>query len=216
MLIGARTGAWSGGKPYDSEVEWIATSSYGPFIDTGIRSKANRDEFEIKVVCKYDKESFVKQRGIMGLDNGRWVGIARGPIYDSSINVKYNLSTVVTLRTTLDKRGNYAMYHNEVLHKSGVTTSTYEGDCFLFRINMSTGNDNDYGIGDTTIYEAFIKSNETTIELIPVRFTNEQGVSEGAMYDKVSGKLFRNAGTGAFVIGPDKVGTEVAGGGISA
>ena len=39
---------------------------------------------------------------------------------------------------------------------------------------------------------------------IPVRFTNEDGVSEGAMYDKVSGQLFGNSGTGAFVIGPDK------------
>ena len=41
-------------------------------------------------------------------------------------------------------------------------------------------------------------------DFIPVRFTNEQGVSEGAMYDRVSGQLFRNAGTGAFTIGPDK------------
>ena len=41
-------------------------------------------------------------------------------------------------------------------------------------------------------------------DFIPVRFTNEKGVTEGAMYDKVSGTLFRNAGTGAFVIGPDK------------
>ena len=41
-------------------------------------------------------------------------------------------------------------------------------------------------------------------DMIPVRFTNEQGVSEGAMYDRVSGQLFRNAGTGAFTIGPDK------------
>lgn len=40
--------------------------------------------------------------------------------------------------------------------------------------------------------------------MIAVRFTNEQGVSEGAMYDRVSGQLFRNAGTGAFTIGPDK------------
>ena len=41
-------------------------------------------------------------------------------------------------------------------------------------------------------------------DFIPVRFTNENGVSEGAMYDKVSDQLYRNAGTGAFVIGPDK------------
>lgn len=37
-----------------------------------------------------------------------------------------------------------------------------------------------------------------------IRFTNENGVSEGAMYDRVSGQLFRNAGQGSFVIGPDK------------
>lgn len=42
------------------------------------------------------------------------------------------------------------------------------------------------------------------IDFVPVRFTNELGVSEGAMYDRVSGQLFRNAGTGAFTIGPDK------------
>lgn len=42
------------------------------------------------------------------------------------------------------------------------------------------------------------------VDMIPVRFTNENGISEGAMYDRVSGQLFRNAGTGAFVIGPDK------------
>lgn len=41
-------------------------------------------------------------------------------------------------------------------------------------------------------------------DFIPVRFTNSLGVSEGAMYDRVSGQLFRNAGTGAFAIGPDK------------
>ena len=42
------------------------------------------------------------------------------------------------------------------------------------------------------------------VDFISVRFTNELGQSEGAMYDKVSGQLFRNQGTGAFTIGPDK------------
>ena len=47
-------------------------------------------------------------------------------------------------------------------------------------------------------------NNSALIDLIPVRFTNELGQSEGAMYDRVSGQLFRNAGTGDFIIGPDK------------
>ena len=40
-------------------------------------------------------------------------------------------------------------------------------------------------------------------DMIPVRFTNEAGQPEGAMYDRVSGELFRNQGTEAFIIGPD-------------
>ena len=50
----------------------------------------------------------------------------------------------------------------------------------------------------------FSADNAILGSFIPVRFTNEDGVSEGAMYDKVSGQLYRNQGTGAFVIGPDK------------
>ncbi len=43
----------------------------------------------------------------------------------------------------------------------------------------------------------------TVRDFVIVRFTNELGVSEGAMFDKVTKKLFRNSGTGSFVIGPD-------------
>ena len=55
------------------------------------------------------------------------------------------------------------------------------------------------------IYSVSFSTYGTNIgDFIPVRFTNELGETEGAMYDRVSGQLFRNAGTGAFVIGPDK------------
>lgn len=48
------------------------------------------------------------------------------------------------------------------------------------------------------------KNGVVVCNLIAVRFTNENGVSEGAMYDKVTKQLFRNQGTGSFIIGPDK------------
>ena len=41
------------------------------------------------------------------------------------------------------------------------------------------------------------------VRMKAVRFTNEFGQQEGAMYDFVSGELFRNSGTGSFIIGPD-------------
>lgn len=54
--------------------------------------------------------------------------------------------------------------------------------------------------GGITIY----KDDVAVLDFVPVRFTNELGQSEGAMYDRVSEQLFRNQGTGAFVLGPDK------------
>ena len=44
-----------------------------------------------------------------------------------------------------------------------------------------------------------IKNGLTVRDFIPVRVGDV-----GYMYDRVSGDLFGNAGTGAFIIGPDK------------
>ena len=67
------------------------------------------------------------------------------------------------------------------------------------------------------IYWCTIETRDGVVrDFIPVRFTNEQGVSEGAMFDRANPTvgvnpdgsvrddgLYRNRGTGAFVIGPD-------------
>jgi hypothetical protein len=80
------------------------------------------------------------------------------------------------------------------------STFTYTGDyvedtvpCYLFAR---------YGLTKSLmarIYSAQIGD----LDLIPVRFTNSHGEDEGAMYDIVTGKLFRNQGSGAFLIGLD-------------
>ena len=85
--------------------------------------------------------------------------------------------------------------------KSGFS-GTVTKSLWLFGLNTNTTNPNSFHceIGETKIW-----MDDTLVrDLQPVRFTNEQGVSEGAMYDRVSGELFRNQGTGTFVIGPDK------------
>ena len=70
---------------------------------------------------------------------------------------------------------------------------------------FATRNGKSTALQGTRIYNAFARiGNNMRMNLQPVRFTNEQNVSEGAMYDRVTKQLFRNKGTGAFVIGPDK------------
>ena len=44
---------------------------------------------------------------------------------------------------------------------------------------------------------------ELVEDLVPIRFLNENGEQEGAMYNRVTGELYRNQGSDAFVIGPD-------------
>ena len=60
------------------------------------------------------------------------------------------------------------------------------------------------GLSYCRIYAAKLYDNQVFVrDFIPVRFTNENNQTEGALYDKVSQQLFRNAGTGSFIIGPD-------------
>ena len=47
------------------------------------------------------------------------------------------------------------------------------------------------------------RNRDMLLNLVPVRFLNENDEWEGAMYDLVSGELFLNQGSGNFIIGPD-------------
>ena len=85
-------------------------------------------------------------------------------------------------------------------YPQNIYTAVASGDLWIFARSDTEV------IGDGVLYswKEITPDGVKVIDIIPVRFTNEDGVSEGAMFDKVSGQLFRNAGTGALVIGPDK------------
>ena len=92
---------------------------------------------------------------------------------------------------------------NEQIFLTSAWSSEYVADRTMFIGAVNRGTANKYpGRG---LYYGFKMWDSDILvgDFIPVRFTNEQEVSEGAMYDKVSKQLFRNQGTGTFVIGPD-------------
>ena len=73
------------------------------------------------------------------------------------------------------------------------------------RYNSSTKAVSDMSI--STIFWMDIYSpgkSELIMSLKAVRIRNELGFWEGAMYDGISGEIFRNLGSGAFIIGPDR------------
>ena len=98
--------------------------------------------------------------------------------------------------------GSKACRINEATGTSN-TTVEYSKPLFIFALNQLDGN-RPNGYNYMRLYSFSItRSGEKILDLTPVRFLNENNKWEGAMYDTVSDSLFRNQGTGSFIIGPD-------------
>jgi hypothetical protein len=80
-----------------------------------------------------------------------------------------------------------------------VGTGTYEYAVFLFALGSRDNAAASFFISQK-LGNAVIRKNGAVVrDFIPVRVGNV-----GYLYDKVSKKLFGNAGTGSFILGPDK------------
>ena len=222
MMLGARTAAWakSGGipLPYDAEVEWLEEGPAGSFIHTDIPTTKNTScavSLEVVNATKMDGGSVCCAIYGFGLS---WDFYSYGLFYVTQSGQP--------TRGKLNFHG-----HNSVLSdliqtddpvRFDVSVSANGSDnvnvsCGSFSSSANIKNITDSGrfvllwnrknksLAKTRLIEVVFSVDNTILgSFIPVRFTNEDAVSEGAMYDKVSGQLYRNAGTGAFIIGPDK------------
>lgn len=169
-----------GGKklPYDAEIEYLQSTGT-QWIDTGYRSN-NVDSFEIIIVTN---GTF----GYMGSDG--------------NIQVDLRVSKELGKRTmmvTHSKNTGPKTYVNGSLAKSD-DFHTYNGYIIaLFALGTSSSAVGFYT--SAAVYSAQLIINNTLVrDFIPVRVGQV-----GYMYDKVSKQLFGNAGTGEFILGPDK------------
>ena len=211
--------------PYDAEVAYLEGTGT-QYIDTGVNASSS-----MSVITRVAWSEVGYDKTAIGVDNG------------STFNGGFNLQVTVGgsyfrfIRGSqyVDARGNNnlppqadtfydisigpeGMEINGTLSPITATTSfTTVGTLPLFAWRRSY---NLLGcakvkIGRTKIYEGDV----LVIDLIPVRFTNELGQSEGAMYDRANQTvgmnpdgsarddgIYRNRGTGAFLIGPDTMG----------
>ena len=212
MMLGARTAAWSGKPlPYDAEVEWIKTEpNGGQHILTRVNLDVS-DGFEVRAKVSYDS-AFSDDNVFLGTD-GNYL------LYLNTGRENYPCARVGTIwrfGQTIS-----AGFHTYETIIKGSSECYMKMDCAYLQpsviVSNSLGNKGELGVffnrgGGKSFHSKgcscgflFMKVGEMIArDFIAVRFTNESGVSEGAMYDRVSGELFRNAGTGAFIIGPDK------------
>lgn len=191
-MLGARIGAWGGNQlPYDAEVEYLE-STKTQLIDTGYVLSAS-DRIVVQVYFQTDD-----YRGTMAI-----LGSFNPRLWITSGLCRFNNENSVLIND-LRKLGawNSISIDKDYCTCNGTTVSMSEGtfldnslSLFLFGANGNTLYNSNGRISSCKIYHSSV----LVRDYIPVR----KG-TVGYMYDRVSGQLFGNAGTGDFIIGPDK------------
>lgn len=195
-----------GGKvlPYDAEVEYLESTGT-QWIDTGIIPQFP-DSLTYLANVSY---SNTQTRQIMGRQGHFYFGVVNGKFQSGqggtqttniviSANVFHNIECNIISASIPGVDGTFAYNVDGI---SGSITHGFLNDPANGSIWLFCANDANTLRGANKISLFTIKRNGVVLrDYIPVRKGNV-----GYMYDRVSKKLFGNQGTGAFIIGPDKV-----------
>ena len=194
-------------KPYDAEIEYLESTGT-QYIDTGIPLYS-----DMEIGCNFTIITFVHHSMILGANNK--TTIPRNGLYSMGL-FAYNSSKIMSSNYNSDtdglvmdvgytysilKKNNVTYVDGELkMNETAVAKYSAGGNCFLF---WGGGMHADISTNKSIVRIAsfYIKDSNSNmlLDFIPVRKNNI-----GYMYDKVSGKLFGNSGTGNFILGPDK------------
>lgn len=198
--------AQQGGLPYDSKVEYLESTGT-QWIDLGVKIDTEMD-VSLTFIPTADQGGYSVGVGIFGTRNGI-NNINISCYYTNSIVFcDYNSSSYGPYRAIVTNSPigkllvfNLSKYRREIT-VNGVSTSNTTTYPSSFSASQNTrllwiaGNDSIYSA--KAIGKLYQFSIAGIMEFIPVRVG-----TVGYMYDRVSGQLFGNSGTGAFVLGPD-------------
>jgi len=191
-----------GGLPYDAEIEFLQSSGT-QYIDTGIKVTSNpKAVVELMQVTSQDSDywgnsfpsAYVNTDGMFSA-HFFYGGIAAwrygnkrydaGASWRVGLNKKFKIETGRMLILNDGEQG-YDMGNDFVY-------SPDQKNIDIFRSRETS-----YSSWKLYTFKLF-DAGELVRDYIPVRIG-----TTGYLYDKVSGELFANAGTGAFILGPDK------------
>lgn len=200
--------------PYDSKVEWIATTSSDQYIDTQFVCTSSKQTISVVYMRMSSGQLFhgYGQTYANGMNvwlysgNGcvlyygptgcrRLYSLWGGDFGGIGNRVKVTYGNGKAQSTNIDRNVSYYADIEE-FDASKNTLSTW-----LFKCNGSSQS-SDAGTR-LFMFQVQREDGEMLVDMVPVRFTNENGQKEGAMFDVVSNQLFRNMGSGTLTIGPD-------------
>lgn len=185
-------GASGSPLPYDA-IEYLESSG-GQYIRTGWIS-ANMPSLKFHIVCSAVPQ--ISGGGLFGAGSGFNVSVQNNQYRATGqviTDITPNIDRFDDITLTLEPASNWINLEINGQNFSGTYQNwSFYNELLVFRAN---------GLGGTTrvrIKEhSLIVNNVTLYSYIPVRVS-----TTGYMYDKVSGQLLGNAGTGAFILGPD-------------
>ena len=197
--------------PYDAKIEYIKSDG-NQIIDLGIKANENSDIFIEFMVDSFSKGQ--RATGVVDLfgatrntdntnkfylahwNSGPSVSFSIGPYSSSQLEWRqglcpYLIGVRTTARLNWFKSSAYGLEKTNPFQKVPFETT---GTLFLLKLPDASWDS--FFVGK--LYACHYTDANVELDLIPVR---KDGI--GYMYDRVSGQLFGNAGTGSFILGPD-------------
>lgn len=222
MSIAARNAILAGAAlPYDAEVEYLESTGtqyidadYIPTIDS---------KMELDIMCLSQNSSYTgvafcgnyfNSAHVFGLGRNSGNGLIGYFGNKSNVNLTRTFYVNVRYKTSINKDTLSCTNVETQASTSttmGVTSfGTSSRSLYLLNGNTMTG---DLRIhANWKLFGCKLFSQSSLVrDFIPVR-VGSGAEAVGYMYDRVSGELFGNAGTGAFVIGPDASAANGGGG----
>lgn len=187
--------------PYDSEIEYLQNTGT-QFIDTGIKSAGNV-YIKISLIDYFNADhlgiwAFGGKNGYLNKEYSLFINGS-----NQKVNFRYNNSAIECDAYSSYSPSSVVEIGGGII-KIGTYQKTYSQKTFTGSYNILLGGSGNGAsspfLGRNKIGVTYISDGTTTRNFIPVRVGQT-----GYMYDKVSGQLFGNAGTGVFIIGPDVV-----------
>lgn len=180
--------------PYDAEIEYLSSNGT-QWLDTGITPDSNT---KVQFKFKTAQTARVLILGYhLGNNNTAWSFCNYGneAYLKRPANVTIHGGTISNNVLYELEIGNFYVKNlsSDLIIVSG-SEGSFTGVSTITLNHFSTGNSR-----NTWYYVKIYDGNKLVRDLIPVRVG-----TTGYMYDRVSGQLFGNAGTGSFVLGNDK------------
>lgn len=223
MDMAVRTGAWADGKtiPYD-RIKYIESSGT-QYIDTGLVAK-----FDNAFFAEIDFEPTVVTHGgtgttntvcICGANSGaasgfelRWQHlnatlVLTGGSYGNYREINKNAVDLLNVRTTAKNINGIISYSAQgiILNATPSNIGFVSGSVLLFGLRRGSSVQSITLIWAKVFSASFGSNDDDTINLIPVKFINENGAEEAALCDlnnptggEFGNGLYRNKGNGTF------------------